>query len=320
MGRTLALTGATGFIGGALARELPRSGWQVRALVRPSSNVTPLLELGLEPIQGALEDLNSLTRLVDGAHAVVHCAGAVRGITRAHFNQVNVEGIARLVQLAAKQSASPRFLSVSSLAAREPGLSPYAASKRKGEHALATLAGRMKWLVLRPPAVYGPGDQELLPLLRWIGRGIAPILGPMHARVSMLYVDDLSAAVLKWLHNDTCKNGVFELHDGHCGGYSWIDVVDTAARMAGRPVLRVRIPKFALQSLALLSVLLARLCRYEPMLSPGKARELQHSNWVCDNTALSREIDWTPRVLLKQGLRRTPGWRGYQHHDHETDS
>lgn len=320
MGRTIALTGATGFIGGTLARELPRSGWQVRALVRPSSNITLLRDLGLEPVQGTLEDLNSLTRLVDGAYAVVHCAGAVRGTTRTHFNQVNAEGVARLAQLAAKQPALPRFLSISSLAAREPGLSAYAASKREGERVLATLAGGMQWLALRPPAVYGPGDQELLPLLRWIGRGVAPILGPIHARVSMLYVDDLSAAVLKWLHKDTCKNGVFELHDGHRGGYSWTDVIDTAARMVGRPVLRVRIPKFALHSLALLSVLLARLCRYEPMLSPGKARELQHSNWVCDNTALSRAIDWTPRVPLEQGLRRTPGWRGYQHHDHEMDS
>ena len=315
MGRTVALTGATGFIGGALARELPRLGWQVRALVRPSSNVAQLRELGLEPVQGDLEELDGLTRLVDGAYAVIHCAGAVRGATRAHFNRVNGEGVARLVQVASKQPASPRFLSMSSLAAREPGLSPYAGSKRKGEQALATLAGGMQWLALRPPAVYGPGDQELLPLLRWIGRGVAPILGPIHARVSMLYVDDLSAAVLKWLQKDPCENGVFELHDGHRGGYAWTDVVDKAAHMTGRPVLKIRIPRLALRSMAILSVLAARLCRYEPMLSPGKARELRHPNWVCDNTELSRAINWTPRVQLEQGLRSTPGWRGYQHHD-----
>jgi nucleoside-diphosphate-sugar epimerase len=88
---------------------------------------------------------------------------------------VNVDGVARLVQAATEQHQLPRFLLISSLAAREPLISPYATSKRQGEETLAAGAGEMGWTTFRPPAVYGPGDKELLPLFRWISRGIAPI-------------------------------------------------------------------------------------------------------------------------------------------------
>ena len=82
-----------------------------------------------------------------------------------------------------EQQHLPRFISISSLAAREPHLSPYAESKKKGEEILAKRAGDRPWAVLRPPAVYGPGDKELLPLFRWMFRGIGPVLGPPEARL-----------------------------------------------------------------------------------------------------------------------------------------
>ena len=199
----------------------------------------------------------------------------------------------------------PRFLLISSLAAREPHLSPYAASKRHGEDTLATAAGDMNWAVLRPSAVYGPGDKELLPLFRWIGRGIAPILGSRSARFSLLYVEDLAEAVVQWLNSETNERRAFELHDGHPEGYAWHDVVDTVARFYNRHVFRIQVPVIILRLLAGLNLGAAQIFRYAPMLTPGKIRELNHLNWVCDNNALTREIRWTPRVSLAEGLQRT---------------
>ena len=118
--------------------------------------------------------MESLRRLVDGADAVVHCAGVVRGADQADFERVNVDGVARLVRSAAEQHPKPRFLLVSSLAAREPGLSQYAASKRKGEAALASESDGMPWAVIRPPAVYGPGDREILAAFPMDGEGHCP--------------------------------------------------------------------------------------------------------------------------------------------------
>jgi nucleoside-diphosphate-sugar epimerase len=254
---------------------------------------------------GDLEDLDSIRSLVRNVYAVIHCAGALRGASQAHFNRVNVDGVARLVQAASEQHRVPRFLLVSSLAAREPEISFYAASKRLGEKVLAAQAGKMKWTILRPPAVYGPGDKELLPLLRWIGRGLAPIMGCDGARFSLLYVEDLAEAVLRWLDSSRNEREVFELHDGHPNGYAWNDVVDTVARLNGKPVFRLKVPTIALQFLAGLNILSARLFDYAPMLTPGKIREITYPNWVCDNGAFSRATGWSPKVSLEEGLRRT---------------
>jgi nucleoside-diphosphate-sugar epimerase len=306
--RTVALTGATGFIGARLAARLRADGWRVRSLVRPTADRRRLAGLEREEVPGTLTDAASLQRLVQGVTAVVHCAGAVRGATPAAFEQSNVIGLTRLVETVAAQVPPPRLLALSSLAARHPELSPYAASKQQGEQALIAAAGKTPWLILRPPAVYGPGDRELLPLFRGMGWGLAPRPGPPAARFSLLYVDDLAAAVAQWLARSEPVQGIFELHDGRVGGYGWNDVVTVVAQLRKRRVWELPVPATVLGWLAQGSVLAARIGGYAPMLTPGKVRELRHPDWVCDNAALSGALGWTPRVTLAEGLRRTLGW------------
>jgi nucleoside-diphosphate-sugar epimerase len=239
---------------------------------------------------------------------VVHCAGAVRGATAADFNAVNVDGLERLVRAVLCLSPRPRFLSLSSLAARAPELSYYAASKRQGELALAAMAEDMEWVALRPPAVYGPGDKEMLPLFQWMGRGIAPVLGEPYARVSLLYVEDLCAAVLSWLNAGSCRCGVYELNDTQTGGYSWDEFIAKVSTLRARRIIRLSLPAALLKSIALMNVAVARLIGYAPMLTPGKVRELRHPDWVADNSELTAAIGWQPVFSLEQGLRRTMGW------------
>ena len=303
MHRTLALTGATGFIGAALLRQLTNAGWQVRALHR---SAVPAARSGsVEWIHGSLEDMQSLRRLTRGVAAVVHCAGAIRGATAAEFRKVNVEGVVRLAQVAGGLSPLPRFLLLSSLAAREPQLSYYAASKRDGEEALRSAAAGMSWTVLRPPAVYGPGDRETRPLVRCMQCGFSPVLGGDGARFALLFVEDLAEAVARLLDSEAWPRGPFEIHDGRADGYAWQDVIQTVARILGKPVRQVNIPHGLLWAAARANLILARAFGYAPMLTPGKVRELTHSDWVCDDAPLRRATGWTPRFLLEAGMRRT---------------
>jgi len=305
MSRTVAVTGATGFIGAALVRRLAAAGWRNRVLVRPTSSRIRLAGVAAEVVVGDLGDLDSLRRFVYQVNAVVHCAGAVRGASRAYFNRVNVDGVARLVQAAIGEHPAPRFLLVSSLAAREPRLSAYAASKREGEEVLAAGAGGMPWAAVRPPAVYGPGDRELLPLFRWMERGIAPVLGSSASRFSLIYVEDLAEAMVQWLESGTRALGTFEVDDGRRGGYTWHEVVGAVGRLRSRRVLSIRVPVVFLKALASLNLAAARALGYEPLLTPGKIRELRHLDWVCDGSALTRATGWRPKVPLDEGLRRT---------------
>ena len=307
MSHRIAITGATGFIGGMLARRLASSDWQTRALTRRGSVHKQPAHIATEWITGDLGDMESLRRLVGGADAVVHCAGVVRGADQAYFNRMNVDGVARMVRVAAEQQPAPRFLLISSLAAREPHLSYYAASKRQGEDALALNSGKMPWVVLRPPAVYGPGDRELLPIFRWMARGIAPVIGSGKGRFSLLYVEDLADAIIQWLECGNRHYCTFELHDGHNGGYSWHDIVDTMARLKRAKILRARIPVFFVKLLARVNLMAAKVLGSAPMLTPGKVRELTHPNWVCDNAEFNNHTGWTPRISLEDGLRRTLG-------------
>lgn len=304
MADVVALTGATGFIGGAVAARLASAGWQVRALVRPASD-DRRLSVRVDRVHGSLHDPRSLGRLVRGARAVVHCAGLVRGASRDEFERANVEGVARLAQAVVREVPPPRVILVSSVAARRPELSDYAASKLAGERALAAAAP--EWTILRPPAVYGPGDRELLPLLRWMQRGVGLVLGPWSGRFSLLYVEDLADAVTRLTETDGPANAVFELHDGSPAGHAWDDVLAAVGRLRGRPVRRVTVPAPVLGLLAGANVLLARARGRAPMLTPGKVRELTHPDWVCDNTALTTATGWTPRFDLDAGLRRTLG-------------
>ena len=290
-----------------VAQGLVSSGWRVRALVRSGSLHKRPPNLDVEWITGDMDEIDSLRRLTAGAEAIVHCAGAVRGSTLADFAHTNVDGVARFVKVAAAQHPQPRFLLISSLAAREPHLSFYAASKRNGENALASLAGDMFWGVFRPAAVYGPGDREMLPLFQWMFRGVAPLIGSEENRVSLLYVEDLVEGIHAWLQNGKRPQGFYELHDGRPNGYSWQDIIAVAERLSGKAIFRAHIPLLCVRILAKVNLMAARVLGGSPMLTPGKVRELLHADWVADNSQLHRETEWLPRILLEEGLRQTMG-------------
>ena len=305
----LALTGATGFVGTTLLTHLTAAGWHVRALYRPRKGRVPPNLPGVEWLPGDLEDDAALDALVADTRAIIHCAGAVRGVSRADFDRINEHGARRVAQAAARQKEMPRFLLISSLAARVPELSHYAASKWRGECAVKAAAENLRWTVLRPPAVFGPGDREMLPLFLSMARGFAPL--PVGGRrcFSLIYVEDLAAAVVKWLAADTGYGETFELDDGCPGGYDWESVLDIAGRVLrdGAPVRRLPIPVAMLNFAALLNVWGARLFGYAPMLTPGKVREITHPDWVCNGENFTRVIGWHPEFRLERGLARTFG-------------
>lgn len=300
----VAITGASGFVGAALACHLASQGWRLRLLVRPGSqNRLPRID-GAHVVTGSLGDANALRQLLDGAQALVHCAGAVRGLTRADFDRVNVGGVQALLDAT---DAAQRVVHISSLAARHPGLSHYAASKLAGEQRVTSQLPPQRWVVLRPPAIYGPGDRELRPLLDRMMRGLALLPGPPDARFSLLHVHDLARAVGCLLSGDAGWGQTHEPDDGHRQGYSWQDLLAAVARLRGAPVRAVRVPGPLLSALGACNELAARLAGRAPMLSRGKARELRWPDWLASGNASLLDCGWQPAITLDQGLRDTLG-------------
>ena len=153
----IAITGVSGFVGSHVVRQLAARGHQLTALVRDRSRLSETFPESVTVVEGALDDIPALDRLVSQAEVVVHVAGAIKALDAAQFMEINAGGTRSVVE-AAKRAGVRRFVHVSSLAAREPDLSAYCASKAEAESIVADLAGSMDWLCVRPPAVYGPGE------------------------------------------------------------------------------------------------------------------------------------------------------------------
>jgi nucleoside-diphosphate-sugar epimerase len=301
----VAVTGATGFIGPHVVRKLQADGWRVRILTRRP--VDPA-QIGaeVEAVGGDLEDQASLQRLLDGADAVVHVAGLIKARTREKFFRANAESVSRLAEIAAAAPAPPRFVLMSSLAARAPDLSDYAASKLAGERALIAAGAALPWSILRPPAVYGPGDRATLPFFRCVRHGIGPLLGSDGARLSLIHVEDLASAVGALLSDERSAGLIAEVDDGQ-GGYTWPEMIAVAADAFGRRARVVRVPMAVPYGLSMLNQALARI-GYTPMLTPGKVRELYHRDWVCDPSPIMARTAWQPAVSLGQGFASTIAW------------
>jgi nucleoside-diphosphate-sugar epimerase len=296
----VAVTGASGFVGRALIGQLLDANRPVRALVhRQGLGITHSL---LDTVTGGLSDKAALAKLMAGAEAVIHVAGQVRGRDLEDFLGVNADGVTHVAE-AAQAAGVRRVILISSLAAREPHLSPYAASKRAGEDRLAQAAQGAEFTsaILRPPAIYGTEDRELVPLLQTMARGIVPLPGVPGARASLLHVDDLARAIVKLL--DSAAEATYELHDGHEAGYSWDEIATIVEQVAGRGAgWRVKLPGGVLRAVATINLLASKLLGYRPMLTPGKVNELRHPDWVCDNTEISRDTGWQPLISLENGL------------------
>ena len=294
---TIAITGLTGFIGGRLAAKLLDLKADVRAIVRSETR----LRSGIRPWRADLEDVESLCKALAGVDAVVHLAGRVRGRNFEDFRGVNVDAVANLCAAIDRQSPPPPLLLVSSFAARQPELSDYASSKRAGEEVLGAWP-HLDHTILRPPAVYGPGDREMRPLLDWMRRGLTVVPGNPRQRLAFLHVDDLADAVIAWLRDPArCRQGCFEIDDGTPGGYDWAAI----ARAVGAPRNRtVVVPVVLLAGIARMNLALSRLFGYAPMLTPGKVRELGRDSWAGSDGAFGIVTGWRPRYDLASGLQQ----------------
>lgn len=304
-----ALTGVSGFVGGHVAAALAARGWRLRVLLRrwwepPAA----LAGTSLGAVPGDLSDAAALARLVAGADAVVHMAGVVRSVDPAAYAAINAAGSARLAEAVASHAPGARTVLMSSMAARMPALSPYAASKRAGEEALAArLPGAA---ILRPAAVYGPGDRETLAIFRLMDAPVQPLLNGPAARVCLVHARDLAAAVVAALAPGA-PAGVHEVTDARTDGYRWTEIAGVAARALGRPPRPLRLPAAVLRATGRLADALghlpggAALAARAGLAGSAKIAELMHPDWSSDPARQLPPALWHPGTGIEAGFAET---------------
>jgi len=305
-GRLAAVTGVTGFIGGHLADALTRRGWRLRVLARSMPRAPGLAGPPVEVVQGSLSDQKSLQGLVAGADAIIHLAGAVKGRSRADFMAANADGTAELAGAWHAFAPDARFIHLSSMAAREPELSHYAASKHAAEQRLGEIANGANWCILRPAAVYGPGDRETLRIFRAASGPIQPMLNGVDARLTVIHVSDLVRAIAALSESEQLAV-CYEITDARNEGYSWDELARAAAAGVGRTARPVRVPAIAIRALGLLGDV-AALGGIPGMLTSQKAREILHPDWRSTAASQPPSNLWLPEIDLRTGFAEAVAW------------
>ena len=293
---TLAVTGGTGFVGRAVIDEACRTGLPLRALARREQAPCE----GVEWVRGDLADHAALAGLVEGAGAILHIAGVVNTPDPTGFHLGNVAGTEALVE-AAREAGVRRFVFVSSLAAREPGLSAYGRSKRHAEEVVE--ASGLDWTIVRPPAIYGPRDREILDMFRAATWGVVPM--PPPGRTSIVHVDDLARLLLALADAQGFSGRIFEPDDGREGGWSHRELALAIGRAVGRRVWAPHVPAPVMRASAWID---RRLRGQAAKLTPDRVGYMIHPDWVSRPERAPPAELWRPGIETPAGLEATAGW------------
>lgn len=294
----VAITGGTGFVGQAVLDALGEAQIPVEALARkiPKDD-----HMRVDWVQGDLDDLAALERLVTGSRGVIHIAGLTSTPNPEDFEQANVTGTANVIS-AMKRSRTKRLVFVSSLAARKPELSAYGASKGKAEQLVE--ASGLDWTIVRPPAVYGPRDKDMFELFRSAKFGLVPL--PPSGATSIIHVNDLAQLLVALIPSGPqSRKCIFEPDDGREGGWGHKELGKAIGAGMGRSVLALNLPATVLQSAAAIDGLFRK---ERAKLTKDRVSYMIHPNWVSRSDRAVPDSLWRPRIEGNMGLKSTAEW------------
>lgn len=293
---TIAVTGATGFVGQALLDRALEAGLTVKALARRAQPPRD----GVEWISGDLDSADALRQLVRGAEAVIHVAGVVNDA--AQFESGNVLGTLNVIE-AAKAEGVQRFIHVSSLSAREPDLSAYGASKARAEKLV--MASGLDWTIVRPPGIYGPRDVDYFEMFRLARWGLMPV-PPKEGRASIIHVDDLARLLLALVPGgEGTSFQTFEPDDGREQGWSHYEFARAVGWALGRRPWVLHLSRTSLERAARVD---RRVRGPKARLTADRVGYMSHPDWVVSNDARPPRGLWQPQVPTREGLKATAQW------------
>jgi dihydroflavonol-4-reductase len=315
--RVALVTGATGFIGSHLVEALLTRGWRVRCLVRKTSVLRWIPTDDVSLINGdvALAG-DDLERAVRNVSVVFHLAGLTSATDDLSYISVNVEGTRNIV--VAMQKAAPKALLVfcSSLAAGGPStakrpvnetddpapVSAYGRSKLTAERIVAESG--LEFLTVRPPAVYGPRDTDILAAFRLAARGFALRVAPEGQLLSLVHAEDLARGLA--CAAETEGRGLYYMTDGMV--HTWESVMQHISRSVGTTPRVIPIAPGLAAFASRIDMLRASIFGAKPLLTPDRVTELTQASWTCDDTRARLDIDYESQIGLPEGIKGTAQW------------
>jgi dihydroflavonol-4-reductase len=309
------VTGATGFVGSHLVEALVARGTRVRCFARAASN-RRWLPPNVEVATGSLDDPATLVPAVEGIDVVYHLAALTSARRPADYDDTNHRGVLRLLEVMAAHAPRARLVFCSSLAAAGPARSgrplteadapapvgPYGVSKSRAEAAIA--GAKRDAVIVRPPAVYGPRDKDVLVGFRLAAHGMAIRTGPPRQQLAFIHVRDLAQGLVRAGETPRAA-GVYFVNGGN---HSWEELIAAIGCAVGRQPVIVPLPAAVVRTAGFIAGSFTRYIGGRPFLTRERAWDLLQPNWTCDDTRARTELAYRPNVTLEEGMRETAAW------------
>lgn len=321
-GTPVLVTGATGFTGSRLIRKLVEQGLDVRALARESSNTDALNGLPVTWFRGDVFDEEAVRPAMDGVQYVFHLAAVYRqtNVSKPFYHKVHVNGTQVVARLAREVPGFKRFVHVSTIGVHGHIRNPPAdenyrfepddlyqqtkADAEKWFHDYAIRNG-LPYVIVRPCAIYGPGDTRLLKIFKMAARKVCPILGRRPCHYHLIHVDDLTEILIRAAVHPRAQGEVFIA--GNPQSLPLDRIIHIIAQSLDHPVRIIRLPAWPFVIAAYLCEGLCRPFGIEPPIHRRRVA-FYTKDRSFDTRKLREQLAYRVRYSNEEGLARTARW------------
>lgn len=315
------LTGSNGFIGSYLAEELSKKNYNVRCLVRSSSNLKWMADLDVELFYGDLFDKNSIKSALKDIDYIYHLAGVTKSIEKGGYEKGNFIGTKNVVDAVIESKIDiKRFLFVSSQAAYGPGrsldpidenhfpapLTDYGKSKLQAQKYVEQNSKKIPTTIVIPPSVYGPRDTDFLQFFKTVKMGIIPHVGGRDKYISIIHAKDLSNGMVEAAESSNSIGGAYFISNEV--PVAWSEIARITLNHLGKRAVNITLPIGLVKSIAGVSELISRIIHKPNIINRQKVLEMKPDFWICSPAKAKKDFGYQSRIDLDEGIKDTLAW------------
>ena len=315
------VTGATGFVGSHLVDKLLDKNYEVYCMKRKSSSTKWLDGKNVVFVDGDLFSNDVLEKAISEMDYVFHVAGVVKAKTKEGFYLGNYEATKNLLEITYKVKPNlKKFIFISSQAAGGPTrtekpvdentksepITTYGITKLKAEEEVEKYKDKFPVTIIRPPAVFGPRDSEILIYFKTFSRGLNSVIGFDAKYLSLVYVEDLADGIILAAENDIANGQMYYISLDK--PYNWDEIGSVTSGLLGKKALKIRLPHSVVYSVGYLAQIFSTFSRNPATLNLEKCKDITQLRWVCSNEKAKKELGFKPKYTLEQGFKKTIDW------------
>lgn len=315
------ITGATGFVGSHLVDSLLEKKYEVYCLIRKTSNLRWLKDKNVQFIEGDLFSNDILSAVIKEMDYVFHIAGVVKSKDKAGFEKGNYLATKNLLELTYKNNPNlKKFIHISSGAVCGPNpddkpmsetyepkpKTTYGITKKMAEDEVLKYKDKLYVVIVRPPAVFGPRDTEILVYFKTFSKGLNSVIGFSEKYLSLIYVEDLIHGIILAAEKDTVSGSIYFI----CSDkeYNWNDIGNITSKLLCKKAVKVRVPHWVVYSVGAISQFFSIFSKKAATLNLEKCFDITRKKWVFSNDKAQKELGFKEKYTLEESFGKTIDW------------